>query len=144
MTMRTRQASLNDAHALASLATQLGYTSSANQVTQRLQCLVPASAIVLVAEDEGAVLGWIHASAHTSLLLDNTAEIMGLVVDQTHRGLGIGRMLLAAVESWAVSSGYLTLSVRSNIVRHGAHEFYRRNGFRDVKTSLTFNKLLGS
>jgi GNAT superfamily N-acetyltransferase len=142
VTLRIRQASLNDVPALASLATQLGYPSKASQLKQRLQRLLPEGAIVLVAEDEGAVLGWIHACAHASLLLDSTAEIMGLVVDQQHHGLGIGRMLLAAVESWAVSSGYLTLSVRSNIMRQSAHEFYRRNGFRHVKTSLTFAKHL--
>ena len=143
MTLRIRQAAADDACALASLATQLGYPSNAAQARQRLQRLPPGAAIVLVAEDEGAVVGWIHACAHASLLLDETAEIMGLIVDQQHRGVGIGQALLAAVESWAGSNGYLTLSVRTNIVRQRAHKFYYQNGFQRMKTSLTLTKQLG-
>ncbi len=68
---------------------------------------------------------------------------MGLIVDQQHRGVGIGQALLAAVESWAGSNGYLTLSVRTNIVRQRAHKFYYQNGFQRMKTSLTLTKQLG-
>jgi GNAT superfamily N-acetyltransferase len=142
MTLRIRHATADDAEALASLATQLGYPSDAPQTAQRLQHLATGCAIVLVAVDEGLALGWIHAGVQASLLLDNTAEIMGLIVDQPHRGQGIGQALLSAAQLWAVQNGCSTLLVRTNIVRQRAHGFYFQNGFQHTKTSLTLTKRL--
>ena len=76
------------------------------------------------------------------LQLDNAAEIGALAVDGKWRSQGIGRALLQAAEEWAKQRGCCTLQVRTNIVRQRAHEFYFRNGFRQVKTSLTLVKQL--
>jgi len=142
MTLRIRHATADDVEALASLITQLGYPSDVRQTAQRLQRLPPGCAIVLVAVDEGMALGWIHVSMQASFLLDDTAEIMGLIVDQGHRGQGIGRALLSAAELWAVQNRCSTLLVRTNIVRQRAHGFYFQNGFQHTKTSLTLTKHL--
>jgi GNAT superfamily N-acetyltransferase len=68
------------------------------------------------------------------------AEIAGLVVDETARGGGIGRRLLEAAEQWARSHGCRAIRVRSNVVREGAHAFYVREGFREIKTQKVFEK----
>jgi ribosomal protein S18 acetylase RimI-like enzyme len=128
--------------ALALLATQLGYPSQADQIAHRLRTLPAGQACIFVAESEGAVIGWIHVSVYGTILLDNVAEIIGLVVDEKWRGQGIGRALLQAAEKWAITRDCATLIVRSNIVRQRAHGFYLRNGFQRVKTSFTFSKAL--
>ncbi len=142
MALTIREATVNDAETLASLATQLGYPSEASQAAQRLVRLPAGRAAVLVAADGGRVLGWAHVSMQASLLADDTAEIMGVIVDQRYRDQGIGRALLRAAELWAVGNGCSTLVVRTNIVRQRAHRFYFQNGFRHTKTSLTLTKHL--
>jgi len=91
---------------------------------------------------DGSVVGWIHVEVYGTILLDNVAEILGLVVDERWHGQHIGQALLRAAEAWAAERGCATVYVRSNVVRHGAHRFYLQNGFQQVKTSLTFAKTL--
>lgn len=142
MALTIRKATVNDAETLASLATQLGYPSEAGQAAQRLLRLPAGRATVLVAADRGLVVGWAHVSTQASLLADDTAEIMGLIVEQGYRDRGIGRALLRAAELWALENGCSTLVVRTNIVRQRAHQFYSQNGFLHTKTSLTLTKHL--
>jgi len=77
------------------------------------------------------------------LQVSNAAEIAGLVVDEKSRSKAIGRALLKAAEAWAIEKDCSTMYVRTNVVRHGAHVFYRQLGYQQVKTSLTFTKSLG-
>jgi GNAT superfamily N-acetyltransferase len=142
MDVQIRQAMFGDEAALADLGTQLGYASQADQVVHRLAQLPSGGHRVLVAVVERAVVGWIHVSRMPTLLLDDSAEILGFVVDQHWRGQGIGSTLLRAAEKWAISEGCPMMWVRANIVRQRAHEFYFQNGFRHVKTSLTLVKEL--
>lgn len=137
-----REATLDDAAALADLVTQLGYPSRSEEMVTRLTTLHTADSGLLVAEVGGAVLGVVHVQRLATLVLDDAAEIGALVVDAKWRGQGVGCTLLQAAEEWARQRGCSALHVRTNIVRQRAHEFYFRNGFRQVKTSLTLVKKL--
>jgi GNAT superfamily N-acetyltransferase len=137
-----REATLDDAAVLADLVTQLGYPSRSEEMVTRLTTLHTADSGLLVAEVGGAVLGVVHVQRLATLVLDDAAEIGALVVDAKWRGQGVGRALLQAAEEWARQRGCSALHVRTNIVRQRAHEFYFRNGFRQVKTSLTLVKKL--
>jgi GNAT superfamily N-acetyltransferase len=55
-------------------------------------------------------------------------------VDEQIRSRGVGRLLLEAADRWARSKGCNAISVRSNVIRERAHQFYARNGFEHVKT----------
>jgi GNAT superfamily N-acetyltransferase len=70
------------------------------------------------------------------------AEVNGLVVDETQRSAGTGAKLLQAAERWAAEKGCKSMSVRSNVVRERAHEFYLRNGYEHYKTQKAFRKYL--
>jgi GNAT superfamily N-acetyltransferase len=68
--------------------------------------------------------------------------INGLVVDESIRSRGIGKILLSAAEEWARSIGFDVISVHSNVTRDRAHRFYLRNGYAHVKTQKEFHKSL--
>jgi GNAT superfamily N-acetyltransferase len=138
-----RNADSDDAEAIARLSGQLGYPASAADIERRLRAIATDAAAVLVAESSpGRVVGWVHVRVLPLLTRDRGAEIGGLVVDEGHRGSGIGRQLLTAAERWARGQKAESLRLRSNIVRDDAHTFYRRCGFAASKTSLLFTKTL--
>lgn len=133
-----REAAASDAAALAALSTQLGYPAKPEEAAKRLAALGPGNAI-LVAEEEDAVLGWIHVCGIRFFQSPPFAEIGGLVVDEAARGKGVGKLLVQAAVRWAAEQGYGKLRVRSNVVREDAHRFYEREGFRRVKTQAVFD-----
>jgi GNAT superfamily N-acetyltransferase len=137
-----RAAKAEDAPAMAGLCGQLGYPSATDEVGRRLAVLLarPDHA-VFVAEREGVgVVGWVHVYLSPLLERDLQSEIGGLVVDEAHRGLGAGRVLMAQAERWTAEHGGHAVRLRSNVIRKEAHEFYRRLGYEDIKTSHTFHK----
>jgi GNAT superfamily N-acetyltransferase len=131
----------SDCSRLAELSTELGYPMSAEEAAARLAELGghPDHAI-LVADDGGRVAGWIQVSLPRIFETPRRAEITGLVVDAGARGRGLGRELVAAAEAWARRQGCLAVRVRSNVVRERAHAFYRREGFREIKTQQVLEK----
>lgn len=141
--MKIREAILSDVTALADLATQLGYPCTHGQMAVRMEILSGRSGNgVLVAENEGRVVGWLHVSGMYFLESAAFAEVLGLIVDKEHRGQGIGKQLLDGAVRWAAEHGYDKLRVRSNLIREDAHRFYEREGFRRVKTQVVLDRAL--
>ena len=130
-----------DAEALAALAGQLGYPSSAAQITGRL-AEFDADHRVWVARFEGAVLGWIHAYVARYLVLDPFVEIGGLIVADGARGQGVGPRLIEEACTWARALGCDRVGVHSNVVREDAHRFYEREGFALEKRQGVFTRRL--
>ena len=142
--LKIRLARIADAARLADLSTQLGYPATAAQIRQRLRGIRPAAQhAVLVAETkEAGVIGWLHVSKQPLLEVEMRAEVNGLVVAEGHRSFGAGARLLAAAEDWARKHGCKGMSVRSNVIRERAHQFYERNGYEHYKTQKSFRKPL--
>ena len=138
--MNIREATASDAAVLAALSTQLGYPAQPEEAAERLSAL--GAGALLVAEEDGSVLGWIHVCGIRFFQSPPFAEIGGLVVDEAARGRGVGRLLLEAAVRWAAEQGYGKLRVRSNVVREDAHRFYEREGFQRVKTQAVFDRRL--
>jgi GNAT superfamily N-acetyltransferase len=67
-------------------------------------------------------------------------EIAGLVVDSAQRQKGIGKMLVVAVESWALSRSVKSVTVRTNVTRPESHRFYERMGYALAKTQHVYRK----
>jgi GNAT superfamily N-acetyltransferase len=138
-----RTARAEDAAALAPLATQLGYPSTTEDIESRLALVLPdPSQLIAVAEVSGQVVAWIHAALYLTLESGAAVELRGLVVDEKHRGMGIGRALTERVEEWTRQRGARTVRLRSNIIRDGAHAFYQHLGYSVVKTQHAFRKNL--
>ncbi|HKW33610.1 MAG TPA: GNAT family N-acetyltransferase [Candidatus Acidoferrum sp.] len=142
--LKIRLAKIGDAAQLADLSGELGYPATVAQIRQRLRAIRPAAQhAVLVAETkDNGVIGWIHVSKQPLLEVGIRGEINGLVVAEKHRGLGAGARLLAEAEDWARKHGCKGMSVRSNVIRERAHQFYERNGFEHYKTQKSFRKPL--
>jgi GNAT superfamily N-acetyltransferase len=141
--LQVRVPEADDIAGVAALCAQLGYPVSAHELSGRLAALSPLpDHAVFVARREGAVLGWIHVAMTRALEYAPCAEILGLVVDGSARGGGVGTALVAAAEDWALAQGVSELRVRSRDSREAAHRFYRGLGFEDWKRQLVFRKSL--
>ncbi len=136
-----RPATAADAAGVARLATQLGYPSDAEDIARRLDAVL-ASGTLLVAIRDGAVAGWIHVGLVPHITSDNTARILGLVVDEALRSGGIGKALVEAAEAWARAAGAPTITVKSSVHRTRTHAFYLRAGYAEVKRQIAFRKRL--
>lgn len=138
-----RPATLADAPQLAALAGQLGYVSTAEQAADRLcQILKEAAHSVLVAERKGRITGYIEVFPFRTIGSDPRMEIASLVVDESCRSQGVGRLLMHYAEEWARSRGFREVGLRSNVIRERAHRFYEDLGYRVNKTQKSFRKLL--
>ena len=130
---------------IAGLAGQLGYPSSPEKISSRLAHMNRDDFIVRVAEIPGErIIGWIGAHIFRAVELDPCAEISGLVIDQNYRSQGAGILLLSAVEQWALSMGCTEITVKSNVIRERAHEFYLRNSYELLKQQKLFVKRLAN
>ena len=139
-----RIARAGDEAAIAALAGQLGYPTSAESVAARLEALGGRGdlAVFVAVEGKEHIVGWAQVGLVEYVYHEAFAELLGLVVEEKERGRGLGSSLVAAAEAWARERGVGTLSLRSNVVRTEAHAFYEGLGFSRTKTSYTFRKSL--
>jgi len=141
-----RNAVISDADRVAELCGVLGYPVTGDLMAERLARVLDNSedTVLVAVLPSGKVIGWLHASERQLLEMGRYAEIMGLVVDASHRGLGVGRELIARAEAWTAARGLSDLHVRSNVVRLESHPFYQRLGYLKVKTQHAYRKALST
>lgn len=141
--MTLREATINDAPAIAALVGELGYDASVEAVTERLKRMLARLdhrvCVVVVGAD---VAGWVQAHASDSLESGARVEIVGLVVTSRYQRRGIGRLLVDEVERWSATLGIPSIVVRSNVERQASHTFYPALGFPLVKTQAVYRKRL--
>ena len=142
MGLTIRDAEARDADAIAALLGQLGYPATAEALPPRLERLQIVGDRVVVADLDGAVVGL--AQLHVSPTLEYerpAAKLAALVVDASHRGEGVGRALVEAMEAEARARRCELLFLTTAARREDAHEFYRRVGLEE--TGKRFAKSLG-
>ncbi len=143
VTIRTARAS--DADDVARLTAQLGYDSEVSSLEARLSRILSRSDqrfVVAAAGDR--IVGWLHAYVAEIIELEPFFVIAGLVVDHDHRRQGIGALLVRHAEEWAQTRGCSVGRLWSSVGRTGAHEFYRRLGYAQIKTQHSFAKALNA
>jgi GNAT superfamily N-acetyltransferase len=142
--LRIRSIELRDAEAVAELIGQLGYQRTSESVREWIagleRCAKTQAAFVACVGNE--IAGWIEASIERRLQSPAFALIGGLVVKDGSRNRGIGARLCTQVERWARERGVGKVRVTSRSSREGAHRFYLREGYRQTKTSMVFEKEL--
>ncbi len=142
--IRIRNARMEDAPQLSNLSTELGYLVSIRDLLSRLPLLLNSDehTILIAEDDEGQMLGWVHAALVLRVESRPFAEIGGIVVHSGHRNEGIGGQLIQRTEEWAAKRGMETLRLRSQIARDEAHRFFKNQGFCLMKEQLVFERAL--
>lgn len=136
-----RRATLTDADAVAQLLTQLGHSTTPDQLHARWPAFTAAGNIALVAANDACLLGL--ATLHVMHVLHRPApvgRITALVVDERARGTGLGRALVAAAEDELRRHGCGLVEVTSNDRLTDAHAFYGHLGY--ARTSVRFVRAL--
>ena len=137
-----RRATIDDSAALAPLMTQLGYSTTDEQMRARVSpLLMDLNYQAMVATLEDRLVGMIGLRVDLGYEYDGVqARIVALVVDESCRGSGIGSQLVEAGERWARERGAHKVMVNTAHRRTQTHAFYRSVGYES--TGLRFVKSL--
>jgi GNAT superfamily N-acetyltransferase len=140
--LEVRDATAEDAAALAGLLEVLGYPSTPGQVVGRLARLrADAGSHVLVAASGCDVVGMAAFHIRPALTRDEPmCRIVALVVDPLWPRRGVATALAGAVEAAATRAGCSHVEVTTGDHRPEAHAFYQRLGF--ARSSQRFRKTL--
>jgi GNAT superfamily N-acetyltransferase len=143
-----RKATILDVPAILPLIEQLGYPTSEDEFRLRFQKFTQNLGYgVAVASIDSQVVGCVAWSKSELLILAKTRfNIEALVVNEQHRGKGIGKKLMVFVEEVASTFSPIVIDVTSGVRRakEGTHEFYKRLGYKSdgPKAKIFFRKEL--
>ncbi|CZL28831.1 GNAT family N-acetyltransferase [Legionella pneumophila] len=130
-----RNALIDDVPHLLPLMEQLGYPQSPEELQKRLELFTGQLHFgVLLAEIAGKAVGWVAWSkSHLFVSATTRIHIEGLVVDQNHRGKGIGKKLMIAIEEFARQFSPCIIDLTSGLrrVKDGSHDFYKSLGYHN-------------
>jgi GNAT superfamily N-acetyltransferase len=138
---KLRDAKPSDAARLVELIHELGHEVTEKQVRKNLAELKKVSETPIVATLDKKVIGLV--GMHRMVTVHRAApvgRIPVLVVAREAQGLGLGRILVEAVEQWCRKKGCQLIEVTSNDRRADAHAFYRHMGYE--RSSIRFFKKL--
>jgi len=139
MKFTTREMMEKDAEAVNTLSKQLGYPLSIEQTLQNIKAILKSKDhAAFVAEYENKIVGWVGAAQAIMIEVMPHCEINGLVIDEHHRGMGIGKLLIERVKHWAKEKGNDKIGLRCNVKRTEAHLFYEHLGFTELKQQKKF------
>jgi GNAT superfamily N-acetyltransferase len=135
--LRTRNPPAIFLEQIALLQTEAGHSATTSEVQRRLDAL-PRNDRLLLAVDGEKLLGFAHLRVTSDLINQDTAEVVMIIVRQSHRRRNIGRRLINAAETWARESGHARLLLRTEVVRTAAHAFFVALGYEETSTTLEF------
>jgi len=137
-----RLADAADAESIATLFTDEGYPAGPSDIVARLERFSTAHARVIVAEHEGALLGFIAIHALPRFEHDDwIVRILALVVDAGARERGVGRALMAEAERVAGEIGAAFIELTAGHHRPEARQLYESLGYDSAVTAYLRKKL---
>jgi GNAT superfamily N-acetyltransferase len=138
-----RGLSAGDAPAVAALTVQLGYELDPGTAGDRIASVLDAEGHhAFGAFLDEKLIGYLHCFDRPSIEKGRGLVVQALVVDETVRGTGAGRLLMAEAERLARELGCTAVSLSSGERRAGAHAFYERLGYLNASVSRFFTKIL--
>ena len=140
--IQLRAARASDAEAIAALFTDEGYPAGPSDIVDRLARFGSEYSRVVVAEHEGALLGFIAIHALPRFEHDDRIlRILALVVDAGARERGVGRTLMAEAERIAVELGAAFVEVTAGHHRPDARHLYESLGYDASVTAYLRKKV---
>ena len=141
-TIAMRPAQPTDAEAIATLFTDEGYPAGPSDIAARLGRFATSEARVIVAEHDGAILGFIAIHALPRFEHDDwIVRILALVVDAGARERGVGRSLMAEAERVGTELGAAFIEVTAGHHRPEARQLYESLGY-DASVAAYLRKKL--
>ena len=130
--MNVRTIELSDSEQVAKLMGQLGYDASAALIRSKISEFKPREFDEIYVACEGQqVLGCI--SCHITSVFHkqgSSGRITSLAIDESVRGKGVGKLLVAAADTYFLSKGAIQAEVTSGDHRADAHSFYESQGYK--------------
>ena len=125
-----RKVQLRDATSIQRInAESLGYDFDMEATEAQLKKLLENDQhLILVAEEDGQIIGYAHAASYDCLYFPSLLNLLALAVSQDFQGQGHGRALMQALREEAKAAGYTGIRINTGISRTSAHEFYRSLG----------------
>lgn len=116
--------------------------TSAEQMQQRI-IRTRAEHAFLVAVDAGGVLGWAATMPYALREVYRGVAEFSIFVESASRGVGVGRLLLAALLDEAEDAGLHKVTSRVFVDNSGSRGLCRALGFREVGVHLRHGRLDG-
>ncbi len=136
-----RPGTIHDSEGMAQLSAQFGYPSTKEQTQKRIREILDLNNnCIFVKVMDGKLIAWVQGFYSPRVESEGFVEIAGLVVDEAHRGKGIGKKLIDEVMEWSANYGCETIRVRTNVIRKETHIFYTKAGFTEVKEQKVFSR----
>jgi GNAT superfamily N-acetyltransferase len=137
-----RPAGADDAERVAALLTEEGYPAGPSDIAARLQRFAEADSAVLVADVDGAPIGFIALHRIPRFEHgDSVVRILALVVDQAARERGVGRLLMGAAEDYGREHGDAFVEVTAGRHRPDARHLYEALGYDATVTAYLRKRL---
>lgn len=137
-----RPAGADDATGIAALFTEEGYPAGPSDITTRLTRFASPMSRVIVAEHEGAILGFIAVHALPRFEHDDRIlRVLALVVDAGARERGVGRALMAEAERIGREISATFVEVTAGHHRPEARHLYESLGYDSTVTAYLRKKL---
>jgi GNAT superfamily N-acetyltransferase len=137
-----RPATAEDAEAIAALFTDEGYPAGPSDIVERLGRFASAHSQVIVAEHEGALLGFVAFHAMPRFEHDDRIlRILALVVDAGARERGVGRALIGEAERAGTELGAAFIEITAGHHRPEARQLYETLGYDATVAAYLRKKL---
>lgn len=136
-----RPITADDASSISLLSKQLGYDINIDTLTHQIERIIKfEDQYAFIAEFDGQPLGYIHGFISYRLTSPAFLEIGGLIVDEAFQRRGIAKSLVQQLEAHVTEIS--KIRVRCNLRRSGAHAFYHKLGYEEIKEQKVFAKQL--
>ncbi len=137
-----RKCMISDAPRIRELSRQLlGFDYPEDKFEANIRRLMTrASNLLIVAENNGTMLGFAHACDFDILYGPHLKILRAIAVDEKYRSYGAGKKLLEAVEDWAKRTGASGVRIYSGSERTAAIGLYKACGYEFVKPETKYKK----
>ena len=126
------------------LLAELSYDIPLDELTRRFENVIDREdhAVFIAKDTSGNARGLIHVYERAALEKPVEAYIQSLVVTQTVRRSGVGKMLNEAAEVWAKDRGLQSIALHTQMQRADAVSFYSKEGYAEITQSRMLRKNL--
>ena len=104
--MRIRKANTEDYKEIQKISwEELDYECTPDFVKHRLENIDDNNEAVVVADENGAAVGFVHADIYRTLYFEGMINILGIAVSKSCQKKGYGKELMTTAENWSKEKG---------------------------------------